>query len=296
MFKKGILCLFPFVLSISNSSLAQNLSFNAVTELKNWQAEVGIPGVIDPQHTDSSTRVYSQLNRFLFNNNSLSGEEIKNIPKKISDILTGFTIRYIQSSNSSSGCGVQNKIYFMDELGGLRLSNSPSPALKGFEAGLVLIDSEICIAGAGKIPQLTSKLANLFLSPQFRGQALKDAKRVWKENSASPNICEHLKFSFGFIDLGTSIYCLEPQIKHFSDISFLQMWGVSNGLRSEGLTIPVFFNQTLGVFQKRGNDLYIKIIAATRGFGASGVSRDMAKDALQERQNHLVNVLKGYAR
>jgi hypothetical protein len=259
----------------------------AIQSFDLWSQKTKVPGSYDSKNPEQSTKVYKELFRFLYAGKDLTSEEIVGIPKILQARLEAKE-RLVLKEEPKENCETSHLFQFINSKTRLGISNSAT--MIGFEDGLANMETTACLSVDSKERLVVGALEAIW-NPQFRRRALKYAEDVWFNPSDQNQLCEKQSFSFAFFDIGTSIYCMEKQNLAQQDISFINMWIVSNKLKAEGASLPIAFNQQLISFQRTKTGLFMHFNSYIRGFHAAGAPQNILKQALEEQQNELIQQL-----
>lgn len=262
-------------LTFSHAQLAKH------SELESWYESTSIPGEFNVSAPEEAKKVYRELNRFLYDGGGLSPEEVAQIPSHLKQSALEAVKTALQQNDT---CTPHHHVEFFDDNSLLKLP--ASKALKGFEKGLVRIESVGCIK-TNNFPEAHSRAALALWDPEFRKKAIPDIKQAWLTLDNPQQLCERMELKVGPFNLGTSIYCMESQLHHSDNAAYMQIWSVANGSRRDGMTLPIFYNQLVGVFQKIPSGLHVTINGYIRGFGSSGAPKSQMRSLLMKQQESL---------
>lgn len=270
----------PFSLfANSNSVISKTFS--------NWYEQQAIPGVFDSTKRENSTKVYSLLDNFLYNEQELTIDEIKNIPVVLKKTASKTILKELENTVPFNNCRAQHEVIFFEPpQKGIGISSSV--AMKGFEKGLVQVMSTACLKNI-RGSDISHRASQLILSESFRNQIM-PGRNSWNSNTPE-SICERLEITYFLTFTKTFLYCMSHQVLNIDGASFVQTWNETNGLFAEGMTSPIFYNHFIASFQETEEGLKIAINIFVRGLGGAGVPKGILQKQLLNRQELMIKEL-----
>lgn len=282
--------LFCLSMSLTPESISQASPNNETTLIEafdHWLQQTIIPGNFNLLNPNKNSKVYQELFSFLYYNKDLTQEEIWKIPYVLQNRLEERERQFLKAEPKEN-CEATHSIQFITPETSLNISNSKT--MIGFERGIAQVETTACLTGDTTQP-LELIAGQAIWDPQFRLRALKYTENVWTDPIDRNRLCEKLNFKFGFFNIGTSNYCIEAQSFNYRNVLFMKIWIVSNKLKVDGVTLPVFFNEQLISLQRTRTGLLMHFNTYIRGLGGENVPKQILKSLLTDQQNEFIKQL-----